>query len=425
MLHKLIENVPLDNICAWEKNYRDISDENLQKLKNKITELGVFKPLLAIAGAKPGTYQVIGGNQRLRAYRELGFASADILFFPDLTDKKIITKIAIADNESDGCTVPEKLKLLFEEAELSLPELEDYSLPAGDGVSIAELLSESEEDSDTDPVDDVSPVDENAAARVCAGDLILLGRHRLVCGDSTKSETISLLMDGQQADIVITDPPYGMKLKTDFSRMGVSKKYARDEIKAVSKNYKPVIGDGDDFTDELITSFFSHFSYCDEIFTFGPDYYHALLPRGGTWLVWDKRHGVEEADFCTAPYEFIFSKAKHRKEFFRVLWFGMCGVQNEPERKRCHPTQKPVRLMRLMLDKYAQNRQKVADPYGGSGSTLIACELAGKDCFTAELDAQYCDLIVRRYAGVRGTTDDIAVIRNGRKLGYSEIFGEA
>lgn len=354
MRNELIEKVPLEKIRAWEKNYRDISDEKLQKLKNKITELGVFKPLLAIAGAEPGTYQIIGGNQRLRAYRELGFTSADILFFPDLTDKKIITKIAIADNESDGHTVPEKLKLLFEEAELALPEMEDYSLPAGDGVSIADLLTEPENDNDADPVDDVSPVDENAAARVCAGDLILLGRHRLVCGDSTKPETIALLMDGRQADIVITDPPYGMNLKTDFSRMEISKKYTRGEIKAVSKNYKPVIGGGADFTDELITSVFSNFSYCDEIFTFGPDYYHALLPSGGTWLVWDKRHGVEEADFCTAPYEFIFSKEKHRKEFFRVLWFGMCGLQNEPEHKRCHPTQKPVRLIRQMLDKYAR-----------------------------------------------------------------------
>lgn len=425
MQHKLIENVPLANIRAWEKNYRDISGENLQKLKNKITELGVFKPLLAIAGAEDGIYQVIGGNQRLRAYRELGFTSADLLFFPNLTDKKIITKIAIADNESDGYTVPEKLKLLFEEAELTLPEMESYALPAEDGVSIADLLAEPEADTDMDPADEVLPVDENAAARVCAGDLILLGRHRLVCGDSTNPETIAFLMNGDQADIVITDPPYGMKLKTDFSRMGKSKKYAGGEVKAVSKNYKPVIGDGDDFTDALITSVFSNFSYCDEIFAFGPDYYHALLPSGGTWLVWDKRHGVEDADFCTAPYEFIFSKIKHRKEFFRVLWFGLCGLQNEPERKRCHPTQKPVRLIRQMLEKYAEEKNNVADPYAGSGSTLIACELMGKTCFTAELDPQYCDVVVRRYAALRGNTEDISVIRNGRKLGYSEIFGEA
>ena len=103
-----LQNIPLSALREWDRNYRSITPQALLRLKNKIQALGVFKPLLAVPGAEKGTYQIIGGNQRLRAYRELGFESADIIFFPDLKDKKIIAKIALADNQSDGFTEPEK-----------------------------------------------------------------------------------------------------------------------------------------------------------------------------------------------------------------------------------------------------------------------------------------------------------------------------
>ena len=127
-----LQNIPLSALREWDKNFRSISPQALLRLKNKIQALSVFKPLLAVAGAEKGTYQIIGGNQRLRAYRELGFESADIIFFPDLKDKKIIAKIALADNKSDGFTEPEKLLALFHDADLTLDDLDDFELADAD-----------------------------------------------------------------------------------------------------------------------------------------------------------------------------------------------------------------------------------------------------------------------------------------------------
>jgi ParB-like chromosome segregation protein Spo0J len=110
---EFLKKVPLSKLVLWERNPRDISPEAFKKLKNKIGELGVFKPLLAIPAAD-GKYSVIGGNQRLKAYRELGFSAADIILFPDLTDPKIITKIALEDNQSDGETDLKKLSELID-----------------------------------------------------------------------------------------------------------------------------------------------------------------------------------------------------------------------------------------------------------------------------------------------------------------------
>lgn len=118
-----LTKIPLEKLYFWDKNFRDISPEAFARLKNKIKELGVFKPLLAIAGKEDGTYQIIGGNQRLKAYRELGFESADIILFPDLTDNKIITKIALADNQSDGTTDMEQLSALLAEYDLTAAEI--------------------------------------------------------------------------------------------------------------------------------------------------------------------------------------------------------------------------------------------------------------------------------------------------------------
>lgn len=408
MDQQLIKAVPLEDLSFWEKNYRGISDENLAKLKRKISEIGVFKPLLAIAGVTPGTYQIIAGNQRLKAYKALGYEAADILFFPNLTDKKLIAKIAIADNQSDGFTIPEKLTVLLEDAGIALDELDDFCF-SDDELAALEPAAE---DEDLNKYD-AAPALADTPAKTQPGDIIQLGRHTLICGDSTNPETLASLMYDKTADFVLTDPPYGMHLKTDFTGMGHGNKY------------KPVIGDNKDFKPELITSIFENFKDCKEIFTFGPDYYAKLLPEGGAWLVWDKREGLEDAEYSTASFELIFSKAKHRKDILRCQWFGMCGLQKEPEgqKERCHPTQKPVRLLVDILRQYAQGAQNIVDLYGGSGSTLIACELEGKTCFIAELDPAYCDVIVKRFLALN-TGAECYLSRGGVKMPIEEAFGE-
>lgn len=200
-----IPQVPLERLQAWEKNYRSITPASLARLKNKIQELGTFKPLLAVAGRQPGYYQIIGGNQRLRAYREMGLSCADILLFPKLTDKKIILKIALADNQCDGFTEPEKLLELCQEAEIAADELTDYEL-ADEQLALADVFK----DEASSVYEDVPPRPGQGKPLTRPGDLYLLGRHRLLCADSTASENLAQLLGGEQADLLVTDPPYNV-----------------------------------------------------------------------------------------------------------------------------------------------------------------------------------------------------------------------
>lgn len=176
-----LSKVPLTNLTLWDKNFRNITPEAFARLKNKIHELGVFKPLLAIAGTEPGTYQIIGGNQRLKAYKDLGYETADIIFFPELTDKKIITKIALADNQSDGTTDLEQLNVLLADCELTAADLTDYAI-SGESLYLCDLLSDPQEPAEVVEVD--VPDDDMVLPRVKKGQIWRLGEHLLLCGDS-------------------------------------------------------------------------------------------------------------------------------------------------------------------------------------------------------------------------------------------------
>jgi DNA modification methylase len=233
------------------------------------------------------------------------------------------------------------------------------------------------------------------------GDIYQLGNHRLMCGDSTSIDAVDKLMDGQKADMVFTDPPYGMFLNADYSDMG-----GKNSITKKSGNkYDKVIGDHNDFTPELINTIFACFSYCKEIFMWGADYYAELLPNKneGSWVVWDKR-GDESADkMYGSTFELCWSKAKHKRIMARVKWAGIFGMQKEHDKKRVHPTQKPVELVVWFFDYFSlKDKTNVVDLYGGSGSTIIASEKVGKKAFVMELDPKYCDVIVKRWEDFTG-----------------------
>lgn len=233
------------------------------------------------------------------------------------------------------------------------------------------------------------------------GDLWILGNHRLLCGDSTNIQHVERLMDGQKADMVFTDPPYGMSLDTDYSTIKGS---AKAKIKGGGRTYAPVAGDNEDFTPDLINTIFASFADVPEIFIWGADYFSELLPerKDGSWIVWDKR-GSEEADkIVGASFELCWSKAKHKREIARVKWIGAFG--NPEARQRVHPTQKPTDLILWFFDRWGESSRLVVDLYLGSGSTLIACEKQRKACYGMEMSPAYCDVIVKRWEDFTGNT---------------------
>lgn len=217
-------------------------------------------------------------------------------------------------------------------------------------------------------------------------------------------------MNGEKADMVLSDPPYGMKLDTDYSgAIGRLKSIGRAH-KTCGNKYDKVIGDNEDFRPELINTFFDNFQ-CKEIFLFGADYFAELLPNrnNGSWLVWDKRK-ESQADAIGSEFELIWSKSKHKRRMLRHDWFGFLSSQNAKDaQNRVHPTQKPVTLLSDIINQWGSDCKIVVDLYGGSGSTLIACEQLRRRCYMMELDPKYCDVIIKRWENLTGRKAEKAV----------------
>lgn len=253
------------------------------------------------------------------------------------------------------------------------------------------------EDNDNDIVD-YDIVTDDVPKRVKKGDIWQLGKHRIMCGDSTSDDVIKLL-NGSKIDMVFTDPPYGMKLDTDYSSIKTRLDFSKDKSLRGGNKYNLVIGDNEDFKEELITTIFKNFDYCKEIFIWGADYYPELLKnyKNGNLLVWDKRLSETADKGIGSCFEIVWSKNKHKKDIFRVKWFGLFGLEQEPEKKRFHPTQKPIELCKMFLNKYSKAKETICDLYGGSGSTLIACEITNRTCYMMELDEHYVDVIIHRW----------------------------
>lgn len=252
-----------------------------------------------------------------------------------------------------------------------------------------------------EPQCDEDEIPEAKETRCKPGDIWQLGSHRLMCGDSTSIDAVEKLMAGEKAEMVFTDPPYGMFLDADFSSMASKFKGSNGGNK-----YENVKGDHEDFKPELINTVFAAFPKCKEVFLWGADYFAEILPdkNSGSWVVWDKR-GDESADrMFGSVFEMCWSKAKHKREIARVKWAGIFGMEKEHDKKRVHPTQKPVELVVWFLDRFSKEKNTVVDLFGGSGSTLIACEKTDRKCFMMEIDPHYVDVILARWEKYTGKT---------------------
>ena len=241
--------------------------------------------------------------------------------------------------------------------------------------------------------DDAVP---EATESICRkGDLWSLGNHRLLCGDATLKADVDRLMGNEKADMVC-DPPYGMNLDTDYSSMKGNPK-ALGFSRVGGKYHPPVIGDEKPF---------NALDVCDigakEQFWFGADYYaHSLgdTQHNGSWLVWDKRdEATLDAGFGSC-FELIWSKVKHRRLILRHKWFGFMNEKGT-DRQFSHPTEKSVALLVDIITQWI--KANIYDPFGGSGSTLIACEKLDRRCFMMEIDKHYCDVIIKRWEDFTG-----------------------
>jgi len=375
-------NSVLTKISAIKRNPnnpRILKDDKFVKLTQSIKD---FPQMLDIRPIVVNDDMVVlGGNMRLKACKEAGLKEVPVMKVSALTEEQQ-REFIIKDNVGFGEWDWELLQ-----AEWDNDLLEDWGLGLDfDPVDDKEGLTDE---------DDVPEVTENPVSKV--GDIWLLGEHRVMCGDSTSSANVDKLMNGAAADMVFTDPPYGMNLDVSNSNnLG-----GKGTWKNKAKNYTPVIGDDGDYDP---THIFEMFPNVKEMFLWGFDYFAEFIPnrKSGSVVVWDKRKGVEDMKLTFSEFELCWSMKKHLREFVRITWSGILGTEQEFDHKRHHPTQKPIALSVWFIDKYSEKDWTVVDLFLGSGSTLIACEKLTRKCYGMELDPKYVDVIIKRWQDYTG-----------------------
>lgn len=388
---------PIERLIPYARNSRTHSDAQVAQIAASIKEWGWTTPVLVDEGG-----QIIAGHGRIMAARKLGMAEVPVVIAKGWSDAQKRAYV-IADNKLalNAGWDNDLLALEFGELEgLGFDlELTGFSLDEIDALKPVEVAAGLTDE------DAVPEVQDNPVT--VEGDVWIMGKHRLMCGDSTSIDAVEKLMAGKKADMVFTDPPYGMNLDTDYSKLPSTKKEG-------NKKYSLIIGDDKQFNHADF-----HWIDCKEQIWFGANYYAKSLPDGGSWLVWDKRVEEKFDKMFGSCFELAWSKTPHKQKIYRhnnTLFSGNAEAKN-----KVHPTQKPTQLCIDIIIELCNQDDLVLDLFGGSGSTLIACEKTARDCRLMELDPKYCDVIVKRWqdftgkqATLEATGQTFAEVSNGK-----------
>lgn len=368
-----IEYLPIDDLRPYENNAKIHTDDQIEQIKKSINEFGMNDPI--------GIWKdniIIEGHGRLLACKELGMETVPVIRLDDLTDdqRKAYTLIHNQTTMNTGFDLDvlnmELANIEFDMTDFGFDiELDDID----DGQEIVE--------------DEVPQVDEEPQAQY--GDIYQLGNHRLMCGDSTKAEDVDKLMNGVKVDMVFTDPPYGIDVVSDNGEVGANFGVAK------KGNYKKVIAD--DTTDTAKASYEILKSLCNKLIIWGGNYFIDFLNPSDSWLIWDKRvdSGIKNT---FADGEMAYCSFHTPIRIYHQLWNGM--IREGEKDKRVHPTQKPIKMLSEILQDFSIENEIILDVFGGSGSTLIACEQLNRNCYMMELDPHYIDVIIARWENFTG-----------------------
>lgn len=390
---KIIEK-DINDLIAYENNAR-INDKAIDIVANSIQEFGFKNPCII-----DKNNVLVAGHTRVEACKKLGITKVPCIVADDLTEEQI-KAFRIADNSSAQVAEWDMDKLM-DELETIDYDMSKYGLT--EQMAEIEKIIDANKEVEEDDFDGELP--EQPKAKL--GDIYQLGNHRLMCGDSICITDIEKLLNGEKIDVLYTDPPYGMKLDTDFSGMKNNLDFAKEKNFTGGKKYDA--GIVDNFNPEMINTIFA--LDIKEVFLWGADYFAELLPNknDGSWIVWDKRaNGNDnlEEDYSSdkmygSCFELCWSKNKHKRDIARIKWAGVFGTEQEFDHKRHHPTQKPIKLSSWFLNRYSNENDNILDLFGGSGSTLIACEQLNRNCYMMELDPKYVDVIIARWEQFTG-----------------------
>ena len=356
-----IELIKINKLKPATYNPRQISTKQYNDLKKSIERFGLVDPIIV---NKDMT--IIGGHQRYKICKALKHTEIDCVVLDLSKEEERELNIRLNKNTGDF-----DMDILANEFDID--ELTDWGFKHIDlDINIDKITEGNTED------DHIPEVKES---RVKLGDVWQLGKHRLMCGDSTKESDVNKLMNGEKADMVLTDPPYGINYSSKNSGYKTSNTF--DVIK------------NDDKEINLDTVFLFD---CVKV-VFGANCFPSKLPHRGRWLVWYKRgEGAEKA--LGSPFELAWIDIESGFDRFYKVVHG--GFVNSDGGKRLHPTQKPTKLFVDILKDIGKDTEKIVDLFLGSGSTLIACEKTNRICYGMELDTKYCDVIIERWEQFTG-----------------------
>lgn len=402
------EKIDIDKLMPAGYNPRKAlkpGDAEFEKIKNSITEFGYVDPVIVNKDLT-----VVGGHQRITVLKSLGYTEIDCVVIDiDKTKEKALN---IALNKVSGFWDEELLADLLKDLEDS-----DFDLKftGFDPPEIEELFNQvHDKDVEEDDFDVEGELSKPSITQ--REDVWLLGRHRLICGDSTEKEVYDILMNGNKANLVVTDPPYNVAYEAKAGKI------QNDDMK------------NDDFYNFLLKAFTNMKEAMEKdasIYVFHADTeglnFRSAFKAAGLYLsgvcVWAKQSLV----LGRSPYQW-----KHEPILFgwrkdgKHNWYTdrkQSTIWNfdRPTKSDLHPTMKPVNLCAYPIQNSSMSNSIVLDPFGGSGSTLIACEQTNRICYTIELDEKYSDVIVKRFIDYVGSDKDVFLLRDGEKIKYKDL----
>jgi DNA modification methylase len=402
-----MEQVPIGQLVGYVNNARTHSKEQILQLRSSLREFGFVSPCLITSD-----YSVLAGHGRIEAAKAEGYETVPCVFVEGLSEAQRKAYI-LADNRLAMNAGWDEALLSIELTDLQGADF-DISLLGFDGKELEKLLSDNKE-ADEDSFDVDAELDKPVFSKT--GDIWTLGSHRVICGDSTKPETYVSLMQGKQANLIVTDPPYGI----DYQ--GTAGKIKNDKFDSDEKFYT--------FLLDAFTSMAAALASDGAAYVFHADskglVFRRAFDEAGFKLsgccIWAKNTftlGRSDYQWCHEPCLYGWKKAgKHN-------WYGDRKQStiwhcDKPSRSEKHPTMKPIPLLAIPIANSTQTNGVVLEPFAGSGSTLICCEQLGRVCYAIELDEKFVDVIVNRYIEAVGSADGVFVERGGKTLKYEEV----
>lgn len=403
------QSLPVEQLCPAAYNPRKklkVGDKEYEKIKNSIKEFGYVEPIIVNFDMT-----VIGGHQRLTVLKDLGYKEVQCVVV-HIEDENKVKALNVALNKITGAWNEQLLADLIVDLQAANFNTDFTGFEAPEIEQLFSKVHNKEIKEDDFDVDEAL----KKPTVTKAGDIWLLGRHRIICGDSTLPETYTKLLDGVKANLVVTDPPYNVDVEETAGK--------------IKNDNMP----DDDFYKFLFAAFVNMEQSMERdasIYVFHADTqglnFRKAFTDAGFYLsgccIWKKNSlvlGRSPYQWQHEPCLFGWKKGgKHQWYSDRkqtTIW-----EYDRPRSSKEHPTMKPVALMAYPIQNSCMSNCVVLDPFLGSGSTLVACEQINRICYGIELDEKFADVIVKRYIDTTGGSDNIFLIRDGQKLAYSEV----